>query len=392
TQSVRETGEQLGAEYILNGSVQRAGQNLRINARVIRVRDEVTVWSKTFDRPLTDVFAIQDEISLGIVNSLRLSLGSGRRRYETSVEAYDFYLRARASIIQRGVGGYDASIHPFEQAIAKDAAFAPAYAGLAAARVSRSGRFRYDQAEEMIKMRAAAQTAAKLDPLLPEAHEALGMVYARDGQWEQSEKSFRRAIELGGGRSSSYDAFAVYLLWPLGRTEEALKQLRFAENTDPLSPEVHSYLSMVLTSLRRYDEAAGYCDKLPAAYPSRNVCLAQAQFGRGKVGEAIQILEPAYRRGLVEGSPILSYLGCAYARTGRRGEAEKIAAVSSFNPFNQAAIFACLGDKDRTFESLDRAAVVGPFRMGRILTSPEYDLLRGDPRLAALRNRVGLPL
>ena len=150
---MRAAGKQLGAEYILDGSVQRSGQRLRINAQVIRVHDGVTVWSDTFNRPATDVFAIQDEISLGIVNSLRLTLGSGRRRYETSVEAYDFYLRARASIIQWGVSGYGASIEPFEQAIAKDAAFAPAYAGLAAAHVSRSSRFRYDQVEESIKMR-----------------------------------------------------------------------------------------------------------------------------------------------------------------------------------------------------------------------------------------------
>ena len=142
--NVREAGKQLEADYILEGSVLRAGQQLRINAQLVRVRDDFPLWSGKFDRELTDVFAIQDEISRGIVNSLRLKLGRGRRRYETSPEAYDLYLRARALQIQRGLSGYDQSIGLFEEAIAKDPSFAPAYAGLAAAHAARSGQFRFD--------------------------------------------------------------------------------------------------------------------------------------------------------------------------------------------------------------------------------------------------------
>ena len=387
---VSEAGRQLGAEYILDGSVQRSGQSLRINAHLIRVRDGVTVWSNTFDRPVTDVFAIQDEISLGLVNSLRLSLGSGRRRYETSVEAYDLYLRARALIIWKG--SYDSSIGPFEQAIAKDAAFAPAYAGLATAHAARSIQFRLNLADEMTKMRAAAQTSARLDPLLPEAHEALGMAYARDGQWEQSEKSFRRAIKLDGGNAASHDSFAMFFLLPLGRTEEALQQLRLAEKTDPLSPEVHCNLFWVLAALGRYSEAAAYCDKLPAQYPWKTNCVGRGLLAQGKPDEAIQLLEPAVRRATTTGSGVRGALGCGYARIGRRDEAEQLAADSALNPFNQAVTFACMGDKDRTFEALNRAAAAGPFRMGReLVVGREYDLIRKDPRLAALRKRVGLP-
>src|SRR5439155_17997325 len=121
-------GRQLHAEYILEGSVFRSGQQLRINAQLVRVRDDFHLWSGRYDRELTDVFAIQDEISRGIVNSLRLQLGRGRRRYETSVEAYDLYLRASALEIEQGVVGIDKSIGPFEQVIAKDPSFAPAYA------------------------------------------------------------------------------------------------------------------------------------------------------------------------------------------------------------------------------------------------------------------------
>jgi len=137
--NVREAGNELAADYILEGSVLRAGQQLRINAQLIRVRDDFPIWSGKFDRELTDVFAIQDEISRGIVNSLRLKLGGGRRRYETSVEAYDSYLRARA--FENGSGDIDPSIGLFEEAVAKDSSFAPAYAGLAAAYAYTSATF-----------------------------------------------------------------------------------------------------------------------------------------------------------------------------------------------------------------------------------------------------------
>src|SRR5262245_18185625 len=132
-QNVREAGKQLEAEYIVEGSVQRTGHQLRITAQLIRVSDDFPLWSGRYDRELTDIFTIEDEISRGIVNSLRLKLGGGRRRYETSAEAYDLYLQARALGIQRGLAGEIQSVAPFEAAIAKDASFAPAYAGLAAA-------------------------------------------------------------------------------------------------------------------------------------------------------------------------------------------------------------------------------------------------------------------
>ena len=184
------------------------------------------MWSGKFDRELTDVFAIQDEISSGIVNSLRLKLGGGRRRYETSTEAYDLYLRASSLVNQRGLGGYNRSIGPYQEAIAKDPSFAPAYAGLAAAHAARSGQFAFNLDDELSKMRAAAEKAIQLDPLLAEAHDAMAMAHSRAAQWELSEKSFRRAIELDPSRSTTYGNIAMFLLLPLGRIDEALVNLR----------------------------------------------------------------------------------------------------------------------------------------------------------------------
>jgi tetratricopeptide (TPR) repeat protein len=218
------------------------------------------------------------------------------------------------------------------------------------------------------------------------------MIEARDAQWGQSEKSFRRAIELDPSRYETRRDFALFYLLPLGQMDESLRQLRAAEKSDPLSSVVSYDLAYALNSSNRYDEAADICGRLPMDNPDRSWCLGKARLGQGRVSEAIQILETALNHGVTAGSQIRGELGYAYGRAGRRGDAEKlISATPSINPFNQALIFAGLGDKDRTFEALDRASSAGPFRIGRALTFPEYALLRGDPRIRALRKKVGLP-
>jgi serine/threonine-protein kinase len=382
--NVRDAGKQLGVDYILEGSVLRSGQQLRINSQLIRVRDDFPLWSAKFDRELTDVFAIQEEISRGIVNNLRLKIGRGRRRYETSVEAYDLYLRARALVSAPGpqnAGHTIRSIATFQQAIARDPSFAPAFSGLASAHTFLSGTDRFDAVERedlMSKMRAAAEKAIQLDPLLAEAHGALGMVYARDAQWDESEKSFRRALELDPNSSLLHTQFLVNLLLPLDRRDEAVAQARLAEKSDPLSPQVQSRFAQVLFIAGRLDEAVTHCEK---------PCI-EALLLHGRAAEAIPILEARYNGNLSKSGT--GELGRAYALAGRRDDAEKIAAIQ-WRPIEQAGIFVALGDKDRAFEALNRAIPLGPVRVGRDLTYPELAPLRGDPRIKALRKKVGLP-
>jgi TolB-like protein len=264
-QIARNAGKQLDADYLVEGSVLRSGQQLRINAQLIRASDDFPLWSGRYDRELTDIFAIQDEISRGIVNSLRLKLGQGRRRYETSAEAYDLYLRARA--FGKGPGdrgfGSDPQIVAFQQAAAKDSSFAPAYSGLALALAYRSGQA-FDtakRAEQVSQMREAAGKAVELDPLLAEAHEALGSMYARDAQWQMSEKSFRRALELDPNDSSLRSEFVANLLLPLGRIEESVAEMRLAERSDPLSADIQRVRAQTLFIAGRFDEAIKHCAK-----------------------------------------------------------------------------------------------------------------------------------
>jgi len=377
-QNVRDAGKQLDVEYFLEGSVLRSSQQLRINAQLIRVRDDFPVWSGKYDCEATDIFAIQDEISRGIVNSLRLKLGRGRRRYETSAEAYDLYLRARSIDFVSRSGE---QITNFEQAIAKDPSFAPAYSGLAWDYVYRSGidRWNLDERSDLVsKARANAERAIHLDPLLPEAHVALGAVYARDAQWQQAEKSFRLAIELEPSSSLARDQFALDLLLPLGRLEEAVAQRRRAEKSDPLSPGIQNSLASALFIAGHFDEAVKHC---------RQPCI-QALLLSGKAIEAVPILEARFNGDLSRSGS--GELGRAYALAGRREDAERIARIQ-WRPIEQAEIFVALGDKERAFEALERAIPLGPVRVGRDLTYPEFVPLRGDPRAKALRKKLGLP-
>jgi Flp pilus assembly protein TadD len=148
-------------------------------------------------------------------------------------------------------------------------------------------------------------------------------------------------------------------------------------------------LAYVLPSAGRYDEAAAHGEKIEADAPFRGAYFGRARFLQGRTAEAIQILETAFNRGVTPGSEVRAFLGYAYARTGRRDEAEKMAIGT--NPFNQAVIFAGLGDKERALEAMERSTAAGPFRVGRQLTWPELALIRGDPRMKALRKKVGLP-
>jgi tetratricopeptide (TPR) repeat protein len=292
------------------------------------------------------------------------------------------YLRARA------LAPLPPSIEPFEQVIAKDPSFAPAYAGLASAYAYRSVQFPMDHpADELLKMRAIVEKALQLDPLLAETHDALGPVYARDGRWEQAEESFRHTIELDHNRSATYTNYAYWLLTVLGRLEDALQQLRLAEKSDPLSPVVNMYLADVLISAGRYEEAADYCQKLPANNPFKNALIGRIRLAEGRPTEALQLLA----NGWTSPNPLIrGFVGYAHARFGNREEAARLAAASPYAN-EQTLIFAGLGDKTRTLEALDHMAILGAQRVGLFLNYPELAFLRGDPRLKMFREKIGLP-
>jgi len=390
--NVREAGRQLGVDYILEGSVFRAGSQARIDVRLVRARDDLLVWSGRYERGLSDVLAIQDEISRGVVNSLRLNLGHGRRRYEVATDIYDAYLRARAISVENGFPGINRSIGPLEEVVARDPDFAPAWADLAAAYGIRSGEFQFAISGEIAKMRFATAKALELDPLLSQAHDAQGMVYAREGRWAEAERSFRRALGIDPNRPDVHRDYAMSVLMPLGRFDEAITQARLAVTADPLSWFMRSTLVYLLIPAGRLDEAQAACDLLPRDTADTGELQGRILLARGRIDAAIGVLKTAYDRGLPPGNQVRGELGYAYARAGRREDAEKLlASTSSVNPFNHAFVCAGLGDRECTIDYLTRAATAGPFRIGRELRFAEFGLVGDDPRVKSLRVRMGLP-
>jgi TolB-like protein len=386
----RAIGPRLGVDYLLDGSVLRTGDALQIDVQLVRTRDGVPVWSGDFDRPIGDVFDVENEIALAIVNKLRLHLGRGRRRYETSVAAYADYLGARAIRFGADPVRYAESISGFERALGTDPTFAPAYAGLASAYAIRSVQFPLDHPpDELTKLRAAADKAIEIDPLLTEAYEALAMADARDAHWADAEQEFRHAIETDPEDSRTRAEFSMWFLAVVGRTSEAIEQARQAEIDDPFAPDVQVASALSLMEAGRYKEAEAHCAKMPSDVSLRPQCLGRAWFGQGRIADGIATLRAA--AGDHFNPQTLGYLGYALARAGQREEAERMVADPK-GPNEEALIYAGLGNKDRTIEALERMAARGAQRAGQYLYSREVSsLLAGDPRLPALRKKIGLP-
>jgi tetratricopeptide (TPR) repeat protein len=309
----------------------------------------------------------------------------------TTSSAEDLFRRARASEMRPAARGVEITLDLFEQLIEKDGDFAPAYAGIAAMEAERSAfdRFNLSERAEMIsKGWAAATKAIQLAPRSADAHDALGMMQAREGQWVQAERSFRRAIYIAPRDPLWRDHFALFLLLPLGRIEEAIRELRTAEGSDPHSRKTHDGLHVALKAIGRFDEADANCIMAAENDEQSSACWSDTLLREGKTNEALAILENQWKSQLLKMGA--ESLGVAYAQAGRIEDAERVATMAP-QPARKVFIFAALRDKDRTFEFLDQMIPMGPTRVGRLLIFPEFAFLRGDPRLTVLRKRVGLP-
>lgn len=387
--NLRDVAEQLGANLVLEGSVLRAGQQLRINVQLVQVAGDVPVWSERFERELRDVFVVQDDISRAIVNKLRLTLGRGQRRYDTDLATYDLYLRARALADRRGPASTRLAADLFDQVVKRDPAFAPAYAGMAFAYAHMAwGYDGIDFEAAHSVTRPSAVRALQLDPLLAEAHAAMGIVYARERDWEKAEQSFQRAIELDPSLTQAYTNYAFTTLRPLDKREQAEEILQAARRIDPLSLDVQREIGQLELDTGRTGEALATFRRILALDPEfpfvRLVHLPRALMWSGQVEEAIKLMEP-------QGPGSHAYLAHAYMLAGRRADAERLAGANKGFPYREVIIYAALGELDRAFAALDEAAKREPHRVGLLLVRPETASLRADPRLAAFRRKFGLP-
>lgn len=384
---MREVATQLHVDFVLEANVQRIGNRLRINAQLVRLPDDVAVWSDRYDGTLDDVFAIQDEMSLAIANKLRLTVGRGRRRYQTNLATYDLYLRGRALVARRGIDSAAQAARLFEQVLTVDRDFAPAHAGLANAYATMAWQIDSPVAA-LAGVRPAAMKALELDSELAEAHAAMGITYAREFEWDHATSSFERAIELNPNLSEIRTSYASSTLLPRGQTAKALDTLATALATDPLSPAVKREMAMAQYVAGRYEEAIVNLRQVIAADPDYTYAaniLARALTFAGRPNEAIALWESH------QPNDWERWLMPAYVKQGRRADVDRLLALPrNAHPYRQALNYAALGDKERTFEALDRAADEVPQRIVAVLVYPEMALLHGDARLERLRQRFNL--
>jgi adenylate cyclase len=391
-----EIGAKLNATLLLEGTVRKFGNHLRMTAQLIRASDGRSLWSNTYDREMHDVFVVQEEIAGSIVNALRLKIGGAHTRYSDNLEAYELYLRSRYAFEHRQ--GRSA-LQYSEQAVAKDANYALAHASAADAFLMLEMNHMMPYVEAHSGARRAAERAREIDPMLSEAHAALAGIALREYAWQEAEREFHRAIELNPNNAEARIELGWSLLLPLDRFDEAAREVRRAVDLDPLSWRTNYLAGFALFLMGLPRQAERYSEKAVALDPSRPepyMVIARASSTDGRHTEAIDIARKAHLRAPEGGASWT--LACVSARAGQHDEAVRLLnwnLETGRTPVPNRRLlllYACLGDKERAFEYLGKMYDEHEPALPVYLLFPEVAWMRSDPRFAAFRQKVGLPL
>ncbi|HUE83520.1 MAG TPA: tetratricopeptide repeat protein [Pyrinomonadaceae bacterium] len=397
---------ELGVRAVMTGKLVQRGDNLTISIELVDVANNKLLWGEQYDRKMSDLLATQREIAAEIVSKLQLRLsGDGEntlaKRYTDNNDAYQLYLRGRFHYAKRNRSDVERSVEYFQQAIALDANFALAYSALAD---SYNGMTAYPymapkQAVPLAK--AAANRALELDPSLAEAHTALANSLACfDWNWKAAEREFKRAIELNPKDAGTHWRYGMFYLMPVGRLEEAIAAGKRSLELEPLDLNHGANLSGLFFYARRYDEAlehARQVHSLDANFIVGRWALSQALIEKGVYGEAIELNENAMQSDPT--NPVyLRFAGIAYAKAGRRQDAERIierfrdiARTEYVMSYHIALIYSALGDKDKALSALEISVSERDYLLPRIKVEPFLDPLRGDPRFDAIVRRLNFP-
>jgi len=402
---LRTVGESLKVTTVLEGSVRKSGNRLRIMAQLVSVRDGYHLWSERYDRELKDIFEVQDEIARAIADRLKVTLGANRQeplvRIGTkNLEAYQFYLKGRFHWNKRTPDGMRKAIEYFQQAIAKDPGYAVAYTGLADAYNLASFLNAFPPREVMLKAKAAAAKALEIDNGLAEAYVSLAYAsFTYDWDWIAAGSYFQQALALNPSYVRTHAFYPLYLS-SLGRFEEAVATAKNSLDLDPASPAGSHVLAVQLYLSRQFDLAIQQCHKtleMDPHYAVAYALLGQAYASQGCNREAVPDLHKCLEvsRG---GAPALALLGYVHARLGERDQAlrmldqlEALSKRSFVTAFFIALVYAGLEDKDQAFLWLEKAREEQFNRLAYLKVEALWDPLRSDPRFAELLRRVRIP-
>lgn len=400
-------GRQLGVRAVLVGRVLQRADGLQVSAELVDVRENKQIWGDRFNRKLSDLLPLQQEISRRISERLKLSLTSEderrvARNYTADTEAYQLYLRGRYHWNKRTAEDLKTATGLFQKAIDKDANYALAYAGLADTYNILSSYGVAPPREAYPKGKAAAERALAIDDTLAEAHTALAVsLSAHDWNWRDAEGEFKRAIELNPNYSTAHYFYSYSLLTPQGRHEEAVAEMKRAQELEPLSLIINTNLGWALNYAGRYGEAEEHLRRTLELEPNFgpiHARLADALTGAGRHEEAIrEAVLARERRGSSATGSLMASLGYAYAAGGKRAEAKRmlaeiktISAQSYVSAFWTAKIHAALGEKEEAFKYLQRAYEDRDFLLPRIKVEPGFQDMRSDPRFADFVRKVNL--
>jgi adenylate cyclase len=410
---IDEIAEELQVGTVLEGSVRKSGDKVRITVQLIDSKSADYIWSETYDRSFQDIFAIQSDIAHNVAQSLRIQLFASEEVQQVpkssgSTEAYAHYLKGRYFWNQRELDGFNRAIKEFESAIEKDPSFAPAYAGLADTHhlLGRNGhvapKFAYPKAIEN------AKKALALNDHLAQPHVTLAAIRQEyEWKWNEAEKEFQNSISLDPNNPIAHGWYAL-CLGHMGRLDEAIKEAKLAQELDPLSPRAHCAASEEYLFARQYDNSIEAAEKALEISPNFTyalVCRAYALVEKKKYDKAIADFEEAQKQ--FGARAVMGRMGHAYALSGRRSEASKIMDEltiesskmpprSPFMPPPPDTAFdvglVCLGldEKEKAIEWFDKATEEKTAEVIHFKCEPIYDSIREEPKFRALIKKIGL--
>jgi eukaryotic-like serine/threonine-protein kinase len=398
--SLRAIGDRFGVATVLDGSIRRAGERLHVTVQLISVADSAVLWSAEYDRPMTHIFAVQQQVSDAVVHALapRQSPGGAARAGSPTrdLQAYELYLRGRFAWDQRTRDKREEALGYYRGAIARDPEFALAYSAIADAYANMSNFGHMPSAVALSLADASATRAIALDSTLAEAHTARGVVLASNGEFAASDSSFQRAIRLNPNHMWAHHYYTL-LLMMLGRLDEAANYNRHALLLDPMSHPASATTGIILAQRGQYSQSRVELVRAVALSPDFTLpryYLGAIEARDGNYPAALESLDHA--RSQAPGYPgVMAALAYTYRRIGRDADAERLinelhAAISDERTrINYALGLAALGDADSAFAMLESARWDIPTLIG-LRADPLLEDFRRDPRYARTLERAGL--
>lgn len=397
--SIDEIAEALRVNIILEGSVRKVGNRVRITPLLVDATNGYQLWTESYEREIEDVLDLQETISTAIVDALQIKLGAPVHREHTrDTVAYDEYLKGRYHWNRHSPADLKKSIEHYERAIAADSGYALAWTGLADSYCTMGGLFLAKPADVYPRAREAARKAIEIDPRLAPAHAALAEVQLRyEWDWEAAERGFRRAVALDPEYADARAKHAN-LLRDMGRFDEAIVEVRRAQGGDSLSLPISAAVAGVFYHARRYDEAIAECkralERAPHFYQA-SYYLGVSHLMKGTPEEAVRHFQRVHE---MASTPVsIAALIVAYASVGRREEAlllleDLLQMAEKGQAFAHpvASAYVALDDREEAFRWFDRAVEERTSWLTSLRVEPRFDHLHGDPRFRRLLERVGL--